>query len=122
MSSSTPSGDLHAATGRRAAGTDRRGRDLGGVEQRHRTQTLDWAPEEGDWSVVVMNADGSSNVDANRRSGQGPFIFRIGLGLVIGGSSCRGRGGGGEKEGGGREGERSANAAASTSFETPPAA
>ncbi|MEA2000878.1 MAG: MMPL family transporter [Actinomycetota bacterium] len=28
-------------------------------------QTLDWSVEQGDWTVVVMNADGSAGVDAN---------------------------------------------------------
>ncbi len=28
-------------------------------------QTLDWSVEQGEWSVVVMNADGSSGVDAS---------------------------------------------------------
>jgi hypothetical protein len=33
------------------------------------TQTLNWDVEDGDWSVVVMNADGSSGVDANVSAG-----------------------------------------------------
>ncbi len=28
-------------------------------------QTLDWSVEQGEWTVVVMNADGSAGVDAN---------------------------------------------------------
>jgi hypothetical protein len=50
-------------------------------------QTLEWTSEDGDWSVVVMNADGSPGVDANvAAAAKAPFIFRIGLGLVIGGA------------------------------------
>jgi hypothetical protein len=50
------------------------------------TQTLDWPAEEGDWSVVVMNADGSANVDADiGAAARAPFIFRVGLGLLVGG-------------------------------------
>ena len=50
------------------------------------TQTLDWPAEEGEWSVVVMNADGSANVDADiAAAAKAPFIFRIGLGLLVGG-------------------------------------
>ncbi len=32
-------------------------------------QTVDWSIEQGEWSVVVMNADGSPGVDANVSSG-----------------------------------------------------
>jgi hypothetical protein len=50
------------------------------------TETLWWPTEEGDWSVVVMNADGSPNVDADIAvAGKAPLIFRLGLGLAIGG-------------------------------------
>ena len=33
------------------------------------TQTLTWNVEDGDWSVVVMNADGSAGVDAGVKAG-----------------------------------------------------
>jgi hypothetical protein len=33
------------------------------------TQTLTWDVEDGDWSVVVMNADGSAGVDAGVKAG-----------------------------------------------------
>ena len=50
-------------------------------------ETLEWATEDGDWSVVVMNADGSTGVEATvAAAAKAPFIFRIGLGLVIGGA------------------------------------
>jgi hypothetical protein len=51
------------------------------------TERLEWATEDGDWSVVVMNADGSPGVEATvAAAAKAPFIFRIGLGLVIGGA------------------------------------
>jgi hypothetical protein len=52
-------------------------------------QTLDWHVRDGDWSVVVMNADGSSNVDAEVSAGaKVPFLsalgwFAIGTGAVF---------------------------------------
>jgi hypothetical protein len=50
-------------------------------------QTLDWDAEGGDWSVVVMNADGSAGVDAEVRFGAHiPHLTWIGIGGVIGGS------------------------------------
>ena len=33
------------------------------------TQTLDWDVDEGNWSIVVMNADGSPGVDVDVRAG-----------------------------------------------------
>jgi hypothetical protein len=33
------------------------------------TRTLDWKVTDGDWSVVVMNADGTAGVDAGVRAG-----------------------------------------------------
>ena len=43
------------------------------------TQTLGWDVEDGDWSVVVMNADGSRGVDAEVEAGaKVPFLSEIG--------------------------------------------
>ena len=43
------------------------------------TQTLEWDVEDGDWSVVVMNADGSRGVDADVAAGaKVPFLSEIG--------------------------------------------
>jgi hypothetical protein len=43
------------------------------------TQTLEWDVEDGDWSVVVMNADGSRGVDAEVEAGaKVPFLSEIG--------------------------------------------
>ena len=42
-------------------------------------QTLNWEIEDGDYSVVVMNADGSSGVDADVSTGANiPFLDEIG--------------------------------------------
>ena len=43
------------------------------------TETLGWDVEDGDWSVVVMNADGSRGVDAEVEAGaKVPFLSEIG--------------------------------------------
>jgi hypothetical protein len=43
------------------------------------TQTLDWDVQHGDWSVVVMNADGSPGVDADVSAGAKlPFLSELG--------------------------------------------
>jgi hypothetical protein len=43
------------------------------------TQTLEWDVEDGDWSVVVMNADGSRGVDAEVEAGaKVPFLSELG--------------------------------------------
>ena len=47
------------------------------------TQTLDWDVEEGDWSVVVMNADGSAGVQADVSAGAKlPFLTEIGWSAI----------------------------------------
>ena len=50
-------------------------------------QTLTWDVPDGDWSVVVMNADGSPRVEADIRAGaELPILATIGWGGVIGGT------------------------------------
>lgn len=42
-------------------------------------QAVDWKVEEGDWSIVVMNADGSLGVDADITAGADvPFLDEVG--------------------------------------------
>jgi hypothetical protein len=42
-------------------------------------QTVTWKVDDGDWSVVVMNADGSPGVDAGVRAGANvPFLDELG--------------------------------------------
>jgi hypothetical protein len=49
-------------------------------------QSLVWEPTSGDWSVVIMNADASAGVSVDAALGaKSPWVFRIGLGLVIAG-------------------------------------
>jgi hypothetical protein len=49
-------------------------------------QTLDWEAEGGEWSVVVMNADGSAGVDAELSFGAHvPHLTWIGVGAGIAG-------------------------------------
>ena len=44
-----------------------------------RGQTVDWEIEDGNWSVVVMNADGSLGVDADISAGADlPFLNELG--------------------------------------------
>jgi hypothetical protein len=46
-------------------------------------QTLEWDVEGGDWSVVVMNADGSPGVDAEVSAGAKiPFLSELGWSAV----------------------------------------
>jgi hypothetical protein len=49
-------------------------------------RTLTWDVEDGDWSVVVMNADGTRGVDAGITAGADvPFLSSLGWGITIGG-------------------------------------
>jgi hypothetical protein len=52
----------------------------------HGTRTLTWDVTDGDWSVVVMNADGSPGVNADVRAGANvPFLDELAwVGLGIG--------------------------------------
>jgi hypothetical protein len=50
-------------------------------------QTLNWEVRDGDWSVVVMNADGSSRVDADISTGAKlPFLNELGWAATGSGS------------------------------------
>ena len=47
------------------------------------TRTVEWELEEGDWSAVVMNADGSSGVDVRASAGADvSFLQPLGIGLL----------------------------------------
>ena len=56
------------------------------------TQTLDWRVDEGNWSVVVMNADGSRGVAADVSAGaKAPFLDELGFGAIgVGGALLAG--------------------------------
>jgi hypothetical protein len=46
-------------------------------------QAIDWEIDDGDWSVVVMNADGSLGVDADIRAGANlPFLDELGWSAI----------------------------------------
>jgi len=50
------------------------------------TQTLEWELETGNWVLVLMNADGSAGVDVSGSVGVDvPWIFWVGVGLIVGG-------------------------------------
>jgi hypothetical protein len=50
------------------------------------TQTLEWHIQAGDWTAVLMNADGSAPVAMSVKLGVHlGFLFPLGLGLTIGG-------------------------------------
>jgi hypothetical protein len=50
------------------------------------TQAVTWDVEDGDWSVVVMNADASRGVDAEVKAGaELPFLAGLGWGVLIAG-------------------------------------
>ncbi len=51
------------------------------------SQTLNWEVKEGDWSVVVMNADGSRGVQADvSAAAKVPYLTSIGWGVLGGGT------------------------------------
>jgi hypothetical protein len=50
-------------------------------------QTLTWEAEDGDWSIVVMNADGSPGVAADISTGaKFPFLTAVGWSAIGGGA------------------------------------
>jgi hypothetical protein len=50
------------------------------------TQTLEWKPKQGDWAVVVMNADGSAGVSTQSTFGaKVTFLAEVGLALLAAG-------------------------------------
>jgi hypothetical protein len=50
------------------------------------TQSLTWVPQTGDYSVVIMNSDGTKNVDVSVQLGAKiPILRGIGVGLLVGG-------------------------------------
>ncbi|HEX5622318.1 MAG TPA: hypothetical protein VFX51_28090 [Solirubrobacteraceae bacterium] len=49
-------------------------------------QTLTWDVEDGNWSIVVMNADASGGVDARISAGaEAPLLAPLGWGMTIAG-------------------------------------
>ncbi len=50
------------------------------------TQTLKWELETGNWVLVLMNADGSVGVNVSGSIGVDvPWLFWVGVGLIVGG-------------------------------------
>ena len=50
------------------------------------SQSVTWAPENGTWSAVVMNTDGSAAVSADVAIGATfPWLARLGVGLLLAG-------------------------------------
>ncbi len=53
------------------------------------TQELTWVPAEGDWMLVVMNADGSAGISVESRIGATfPALDGLGWSLLIAGLVC----------------------------------
>jgi hypothetical protein len=53
------------------------------------TQSLTWVPAEGNWMLVVMNADGSAGISVESRIGATfPALSGLGWGLLITGLVC----------------------------------
>jgi hypothetical protein len=51
------------------------------------TQVVDWRPENGNWTVVVMRADGRAGVDVEARVGvSAPQLGLLAGGLLVGGA------------------------------------
>jgi hypothetical protein len=50
------------------------------------SQTVTWDVKRGSWSIVVMNADGTPNVDAGVKAGaEAPWLSAVGWGTLGGG-------------------------------------
>jgi hypothetical protein len=50
------------------------------------SQTLEWTPEGGRWSVVVMNADATPGVAVNASAGvKASWVLAVAIGLLVGG-------------------------------------
>ena len=60
------------------------------------TQTVSWSPANGNWRIVVMNADGSAGVHTDLAIGaRFPHLLWIGIGVLGGGALLLLLGGGG---------------------------
>jgi hypothetical protein len=60
------------------------------------TQTLSWSPQNGNWRIVVMNANGSAGVRTDLALGaRFPHLLWIGIGVLSGGVLLLLLGGGG---------------------------
>ena len=81
--------DYATHSGRRPAGVPSAQRFWVASAQGPDTQTISWNVEKGNWSVVVMNADGSRGVDAGVSAGARiPYVatiawISIGIGVVL---------------------------------------